>query len=259
MKKLFILLTITLSALTLSTTIAAKELTSMRIGVEGAYPPYSWITPEGKMTGFDIDIANALCDAMQVKCKLVAQDWDGMIPALLTRKFDAIIASMSITEERKLKVDFTHKYYQVSSRFVAKKDQKFDFSAAGLAGKNIGVQRASTHDKYVSDNFIDAIIKRYGSQDEAFLDLKAGRLDLVINNIPALKKGLLEKEGGDKFSLVGPEVSDKQWFGEGVGIALRKDSAEMKAKLNAAIKTIRENGQYKKIQDKYFDFNIYGE
>jgi len=257
MKKLFILLTITLSSLAL--TSHAKELTNMRIGVEGAYPPYSWITPEGEMAGFDIDIANALCDAMQVKCKLVAQDWDGMIPALLARKFDAVVASMSITQERKLKVDFTNKYYQVSSRFVAKKDQQFDFSTTGLAGKNIGVQRASTHDKYVSDNYNDANIKRYGSQDEAFLDLKAGRVDLVINNIPALKKGLLEKEGGDQFSLVGPQVSDKQWFGEGVGIALRKNSDDMKTKLNIAIKTIRDNGQYKKIQDKYFDFDIYGQ
>ncbi len=238
--------------------VSAKEWDSVRVGVEGAYPPYSWITPEGELTGFDIDIANALCSEMQVKCKLVAQDWDGMIPALLTRKFDAIVASMSITEERKLKVDFTNKYYQVASRFVAKKGDDFEFNQEGLEGKKIGVQRASTHDKYVTDSFSGVDIKRYGSQDEAFLDLKAGRVDLVINNVPAVKKGLLEKEGGDLFTFVGPQITDKEWFGEGVGIAIRKNTPELREKFNQAIQAIRSNGEYQKIQDKYFDFDIYG-
>lgn len=197
MKKLIFALTLTVFC---TTNAFAKEWTTVRIGVEGAYPPYSWTTAEGKLAGFDIDIANALCEEMQVKCKLVSQDWDGMIPALITRKFDAIVASMSITEERKQKVDFTNKYYQVASRFVAKKGVEFDFSEVGLEGINIGVQRASTHDKYVTDNFEGANVKRYGSQDEAFLDLKSGRVDLVINNIPAVKKGLLEKEGGELFT-----------------------------------------------------------
>ena len=256
MKKLIFALT---AATVLSTgNVSAKEWDSVRIGVEGAYPPYSWITSEGELTGFDIDIANALCEEMQVKCKLVAQDWDGMIPALLTRKFDAIVASMSITEERKLKVDFTDKYYQVASRFVAKKGGDFEFNQEGLEGKKIGVQRASTHDKYVTDNFSGVDIKRYGSQDEAFLDLKAGRVDLVINNIPAVKKGLLEKEGGDLFTLVGPQITDKEWFGEGVGIAIRKNTPELREKFNQAIQAIRSSGEYQNIQGKYFDFDIYG-
>jgi len=260
MRKMLISCGLAVSALTLTIgSVSAKEITHMRVGVEGAYPPYSWVTPEGKMVGFDIDIANALCQEMAVKCKLVPQDWDGMIPALMTRKFDAIIASMSITEQRKLKVDFTDKYYQVASRFVAKKGQHFDFSHAGLAGKKVGVQRASTHDKYMTDNYQDIDIKRYGSQDEAFLDLKSGRVDLVINNIPALKKGLLEKQGGEAYELLGPQITDKQWFGEGVGIAVRKNNDALRTKLNQAIQTIRNNGQYKKIQDKYFDFDIYGE
>ncbi|WP_428776018.1 ABC transporter substrate-binding protein [Vibrio sp.] len=256
MKKLIFALT-AVAALNAGS-VSAKQWDNVRIGVEGAYPPYSWVTPEGTLTGFDIDIAYALCEEMQVKCKLVAQDWDGMIPALLTRKFDAIVASMSITEERKKKVDFTDKYYQIASRFVAKKGENFQFSPEGLEGKKIGVQRASTHDKYVTDNFSGVDIKRYGSQDEAFMDLKSGRLDLVINNIPAVKKGLLEKEGGDRYTLVGPQITDKEWFGEGVGIAIRKNSPELREKFNQAIKALRSNGKYKEIQDKYFDFDIYG-
>ena len=256
MKKVFVALTLALAVS--SGSVFAKEWTSVRIGVEGAYPPYSWITPEGQLTGFDIDIANALCEQMQVKCKLVPQDWDGMIPALLTRKFDGIIASMSITEERKKKVDFTDKYYQIATSFVAKKGMKFEFTKSGLQGKTVGVQRSTTQDQYVSDNFDGVEIKRYGSQDEAFLDLKAGRLDLVISNIPAVKNGLLEKDGGDAFEFVGPMITDKKWFGEGVGIAIRKQTPELREKFNEAIRAIRANGVYQKIQDKYFDFDIYG-
>ncbi|MBY4675355.1 ABC transporter substrate-binding protein [Marinobacterium arenosum] len=256
MKKL--LAVITAAAAFSAANVSAKEWNEIRIGVEGAYPPYSWITPSGELAGFDIDIANALCEEMQAKCKLVAQDWDGMIPALMTRKFDAIVASMSITEERKQKVDFTDKYYQVASRFVVKKGQDFDFSAAGLDGKKIGVQRASTQDKYVTANFPGAEIKRYGAQDDAFLDLKAGRVDLVISNIPAVKKGLLEKDGGDRYQLVGPMITDREWFGEGVGIAIRKNSPTLREKFNNAIQAIRANGVYQRIQDKYFDFDIYG-
>ncbi len=256
MKKRFIALT---AAATLAAVnVSAKEWTSVRIGVEGAYPPYSWVTPEGELAGFDIDIANALCTEMKMSCTLVPQDWDGMIPALLTRKFDAIVASMSITEERKQKVDFTDKYYQIPSRFVAAKGADFDFGHEGLKGKRIGVQRASTHDKYVTDNFVGVEIKRYGAQDEAFLDLKAGRVDLVINNIPAVKTGLLEKEGGDAFQFVGPQIADQQWFGEGVGIAIRKSTPELREMFNHAIQAIRANGEYQKIQAKYFDFDIYG-
>jgi len=256
MKK--ILLTLGLVASLAAPQSYAKEWTKIRIGVEGAYPPYSWTTPEGELAGFDIDIAKALCAEIQAECVLVPQDWDGMIPALMTRKFDAIIASMSITEERKKKVAFTDKYYQIASRFVTAKANRFEFSKEGLKGKKIGVQRASTYDKYITDNFSDAEIKRYGAQDEAFLDLKAGRLDLVISNIPSLKEGLLEKEGGDAYEMVGPLIKDSQWFGEGVGIAVRKNTQDLREKFNQAIQGIRAKGVYQQIQNKYFDFDIYG-
>ena len=104
-----------------SGSLMAKEWKEVRIGVEGAYPPFSWTEPSGEVKGFDIDIANALCEEMKVKCTLVKQDWDGIIPALLSRKFDAIIATMDITEERKKKVDFTQKYQHIPARFAAKK------------------------------------------------------------------------------------------------------------------------------------------
>jgi arginine/ornithine transport system substrate-binding protein len=256
MKKIMLTLSL-LSSLTFTQT-HAEDLHHIRIGVEGAYPPFSWTTPDGQLGGFDIDMAKALCKEMQAECVLVSQNWDGMIPALITRKFDAIIASRSITGERKKKVAFTDKYYQITSRFVTTKNNNIVFTPEGLNGKTIGVQRSSTYDKYISEKYNQAEIKRYSSQDEAFLDMRAGRVDLVISNIPSLKEGLLEKEGGEQFEMVGPVVNDQEWFGEGVGIAVRKNDNDLRTMFNKAIQDIRSNGTYQQIQNKYFDFDIYG-
>ena len=187
---------LTLSALfaacLLTTPVTAKEWKTVRFGVEGAYPPFSWTDASGEIKGFDIDLANALCQQMAVKCELVAQDWDGMIPALLSRKYDGIIAAMSITDERRKKVDFTEKYAHIPNRFVAAKGTELALTPAGMAGKRIGVQRATTHDKYLTDNFgSDVTIVRYGNADEAYLDLKAGRVLALLADASAIDQGLL--------------------------------------------------------------------
>ena len=240
--------------------LQAKEWTTVRIGVEGAYPPFSYVDQNGNLKGFDIDIAEALCVAMKVECVLVTQDWDGIIPALLARKYDAIIASLSITEERKKKLDFTNKYYNTPVKFIAKKGAGVEISKEGLKGKSVGVQRATIHDKYLTDNYGDVVeIKRYGTQDEAYLDMSAGRVDLLLADSVALSDGFLKTEAGADFEFVGPDLTDVRWFGEGEGIALRKGDDELREMFNQAIATIRENGTYQAIQDKYFDFNIYGE
>ena len=149
MKKVWILL-IVLSLVMAAGAVQAKDWKLVRIGVEGAYPPFSYTTPDGKLEGFDIDIARALVAAMGAEVKLIPQDWDGIIPALLARKYDAIIASMSITEERKKKVAFSNKYYNTPGKFVCKKGAMKDFTRAEVAqatkGKSIAVQRATIHD-----------------------------------------------------------------------------------------------------------------
>lgn len=238
----------------------AQKWETVRFGVEGAYPPFSYTQQDGTLAGFDIDLAYALCEEMQVKCELVAQDWDGIIPALLARKYDAIIAAMAITEERKRTVDFTDKYSKVPNRFVVPNSAPLSITPEGLKDKKIGVQRATTHDKYITDNFgNDVNIVRYGSTDEAYLDLRSGRVDAVLSDVLAISEGLLKKEGGNNFSLVGPTITDSRWFGEGSGIALRKQNSDLKAMLNKAITGLRENGKYQEINAKYFDFDIYGE
>jgi arginine/ornithine transport system substrate-binding protein len=244
---------------TLAGPAEAKEWTKVRIGVEGAYPPFSSVSPEGKLQGFDIDIANALCAEMKVECTLVQQDWDGIIPALLARKYDAIIASMSITDERKKTVDFTDKYYHTPARFAARKGANIAITKDGLKGKKVGVQRATIHDKYITDNFgSDVEVVRYGTADEANLDLVNGRIDLRLDDSVALSDGLLKTAKGADFEFVGEPLTDPKWFGIGAGIAIRKGDTDLKEMLNQALQAIRTNGTYDKIQKKYFDFDVYG-
>jgi len=247
-------------ALCVAMPAAARDWKKVRIGTEGAYPPFNFLDKDGKLQGFDIDIAKALCDEMGVECEFVVQDWDGIIPGLLAKKYDAIIASMSITEERKQKVDFTKKYYLTPARFVAKKGAGIEISTEGLKGKTVGVQRATIHENFLRDNFGDKVdINSYATQDEANMDLVSGRVDLVIADATVLLGGFLETDAGADYEFVGPGYTDEKWFGEGIGIALRKEDDDLREKFNKAIEAIRANGVYQKINAKYFDFDVYGD
>ncbi len=239
---------------------ASAQEKTVRIGTEGAYPPFNSIDPSGKLVGFDIDIANALCKAAHFKCDFVVQDWDGIIPGLLAKKYDAIVASMSITEERKQKVDFTGKYYNTPAKFVRKKGSGLEITKASLKGKSVAVQRATIHENFLRDNYGDIIdIKSYATQDEANMDLVSGRVDAVLADSVALLDGFLTTDAGKGFEFVGPDFTDPKWFGDGVGIAVRKGEDALRKELNAAIAKIRTDGTYKAINAKYFDFDVYGD
>ena len=242
----------------LGTSVSANEWNKIRIGVEGAYPPFSWVEKDGTLKGFDIDIAMALCEEIGAECVLVPQDWDGIIPALLARKYDAIIASMSITEERKKKVAFSEKYYNTPAKFARKKGSGITISKAGLKGKTVGVQRATTHDNFITGEFGDSVeIKRYGTQDEAYLDAISGRVDLLLADSIAMDDGFLKTDKGKGWEFVGPGYSDPKYFGVGAGIAVRKSDGELAKLFSLAIKVIRSNGVYHMINGKYFAFDVY--
>lgn len=258
MKKWLLIVAIAASAL--SGIAQAKEWKTVRFGIEGAYPPFSWTEADGSLRGFDVDMANALCAEMQVECVIIPQDWDGIIPSLLARRYDAIIAAMSITEERKKRVDFTKKYAQIPNRFIAKKDANLDFTPEGLKGVRIGVQRATTHDKYLTDNYGRSVnIVRYGSFDDAYLDLANGRIAAVLGDASALEEGMLNRPGGDGYEFVGPSLTDPKWFGEGMGIAVRKQDKALTEQLNRAIASLREKGIYQQIAAQYFNYDVYGD
>ncbi|MCS0493935.1 ABC transporter substrate-binding protein [Ancylobacter mangrovi] len=237
---------------------SAKEWKVVRIGTEGAYPPFNYIE-NNEIKGFDIDIAKALCEKMKVECTFVAQDWDGIIPALLAGKYDAIVASMSITEERKKQIAFSKKYYNTPASFVVPKDSKItDTSPEALKGKVLGAQGSTIHSNYLEDIYgpAGAEIKLYGKQDEANLDLANGRLDAVLADKVVLLEWLNSKEGACcKFT--GAEYKDPKYFGEGVGVGIRKDDTDLVAMFNKAIDEILADGTYKKINDKYFPFSVY--
>jgi len=275
LKKIFAA-TIAVLAIALVAGTASAHMKKVRIGTEGAYPPFNYIDSGGKLQGFDVDIANALCAAAKLDCEFVVQDWDGMIPGLLAKKFDAIIASMSITEERMKKVDFTGKYYNTPDKFIQRKGAGFKIvtdsgvesvpdvtkvtlDKASLKGKSVAIQRATIHENFLRDNLGDVIeIKSYATQDEANADLAAGRVDLVLADSVALDDGFLKTDAGKDFEFVGPGFTDPKWFGDGAGIAVRKGEDELRGTLNKAIKQILADGTYKKINDKYFDFDVYG-
>ncbi len=254
MKK--ILLAAAISALCVSAFAQGKDL---KVAIDATYEPFTFKTPDGKPTGFDVDIANALCEEIKRKCVFVEQAWDGMIPGLLAKKYDVIISSMSITEERKKQVDFTDKYYNTPSKIVLKKDIKFT-DIASIKGKKIGVLKASTQEKYALGELKGKGVEvvSYDAQDQVYLDIKAGRLDGTVADTMEVEGGFLTKPGGENYQFVGDPLHIPKYFGIGAGVALRKGQAELKGQINAAIKTIRGNGKYKAINDKYFKFDVYG-
>ncbi|UGA56628.1 ABC transporter substrate-binding protein [Vibrio sp. VB16] len=241
----------------MSTSVVAKEV---RLASDFTYPPFNYKNSDGEPVGFDIEIADALCAQAKLDCVWVSQGWDALIPSLLSRKSDVIMASMRITEERKKKILFTNKYYQTPARFVAQTSSRFTIDKAGLDGKVIGVQQGTIHDRYVTDKFGDvAKIKRYTGQDEVYIDMANQRLDATFGNSDQLALAFLDTKQGDGFEFKGEAVTDKAYIGEGTALALRQQDTELAEKFNQAIVAIRNNGTYDKIASKYFTFDIYGD
>jgi polar amino acid transport system substrate-binding protein len=198
---------------------------------------------------------------MKVECTFVAQDWDGIIPALLAGKYDAIVASMSMTEERAKKIAFTNKYYDTPATFIGPKDSKITaWTPEGLKGKVIGTQSSTTHANFLEEVFkpAGAEIKLYPTQDEANADLAAGRLDAVEADKIVLTDWLKKPEASCcEWKVDVDKTKYGKIFGTGAGIAIRKEDADLVAMFNKAIGEIVADGTYKTINDKYFAFSIY--
>lgn len=252
-----ILSSLALCALAMSTTPVVAEI---RLGLDSApYPPFYEADSTGKFVGWETEIGDALCAAMNEECEWVGVAWDGIIPALLAKKIDAIVGSMSITEERMKTIDFSDKYYNTPAAIVAAKSSDISGDPESVKGKIIGVQVSTTHQNYVEATFQSMAdsVKTYQDFNEHNQDLIAGRVDAVVGDSLAFSDFLNSPEGAGfeiKSSLSNPEI-----FGLGVGVGLRKGEDELREKFNAAIKQIREDGTYDAISQKYFDFNIYGD
>jgi len=232
---------------------AAKDWTTVRVGTEGAYAPFNFIDSAGELQGFDVDIAKAVCERMKVECTYVAQDWDGIIPALTAGKYDVIFASMSITDERKQIIDFSRPYYNTPSAFVTAKDSGIaGNSPADLAGKVLGAQSATIQASYLEEHYGDADHKLYPTQDEVNLDLISGRIDaLLVDKLVAID--WLESDDGQCCELVGEDIQ----IGGGVGAGVRQEDSDLRDLISAALDEIKADGTYDAINAKYFDFSIW--
>lgn len=246
-------------AVTMAVPAAAQDKMTLRIATEGAYPPFNYYNAANELIGFDVDIAKALCEKMNAECTFVAQDWDGIIPALRANKYDAIIASMSITPERDEVVDFTNKYYNTPPAIAVPKDSDLtEASAEALEDIIMGAQSSTTHANYAAAKFPDTELRRYGSPDEYKLDLASGRIDAAIDDVVVLSDWV-NSEDGDCCKILTTLTPDPEINGLGAGVAVREGEDELVARFNEAIDAIRADGTYKAINDKYFAFDVYGD
>jgi len=237
----------------LTTSVAYAE--SIRIATEGAYPPFNYIDESGELKGFDVDIAKALCEEMSVECQLTAQAWDGIIPGLVTGRYDAIVASMSITEKRKEAVNFTKPYYQVGAALVAPVGSDIEFDEEKLDGKSIGVQRATTYANLLDGEYPMASVKSYDTVENHNLDLQSGRLDAVVGQAVLMQEWINE-HGEGEYEIKGDPILSVEYIGEGAGIAVRKGNPELLERFDSALTAILENGVYDAISEAYFPFSI---
>src|SRR5271168_127835 len=256
----------------------AKDWKTVVIGMEGAYEPYNLTDPSGKIVGFEPDLVMDLCARMKVECKIIAQDWDGMIPGLQAGKFDVIMDGMSITDERKKEIDFSKPYAASPGSFLAPKESPLakapaagtlinldkDPAAgdaaikgvqAALKGKTLGVQVSTTHANFASQYLKDvATVKEYKTTDDRDLDLKAGRIDAVLEDLPT-NMATASKPDASELAIVGPKLIGGV-FGLGEGMGIRKTDADLTAKFDKALAEAIADGTVKKLSEQWFKIDM---
>jgi len=238
---------VVLAALLTTLSLSATAAQTLRFATEASYPPFEFVDAENKIRGFDVDLANALCKEIDATCTFTNQAFDSLIPSLKFRRFDAVMAGMDITPEREKQVLFSKPYYDNSATFVAQKDKFSDIAA--LKGKRVGVQNGTTHQKFLMDKHGEITIVPYDSYQNAILDLKNGRIDAVFGDTAVVNEWLKQNS---TLAPLGDKVTDKAYFGTGLGIAVRQGNSELQNKFNMALDKIKADGTYKTIYSKWF-------
>lgn len=253
----------------LSKGLVAAAMVALAAGVAGAadkvkvglaaepYPPFSVPDASGNWSGWEVEIMQAVCREAELECEIAPTAWDGIIPALNSGRIDMIFNSMSITEARDEVIDFTEPYYRGATLVAGLKDLEMEPTAEGLAGKILGVQGATIHERYANKHFPDTEIKVYPTQEEAFQDLIAGRIDATQADAQSVKDFLASPAGQECCDGKGAVARDDAILGRGVGIGIREGDDALRERLNKAILATRESGEYQDITKKYFDFDMY--
>ncbi|MBL8702512.1 MAG: transporter substrate-binding domain-containing protein [Alphaproteobacteria bacterium] len=277
MKQHWIMAVAALAFASLGAAADAKEWKKVKIATEGAYAPWNFTDPSGKLAGFEVDLANDLCKRMKVECEIVAQDWDGIIPGLNAGKYDAIIAGMSITAKRMEVINFSTPYANTPGALVVLKtsplakipvdknyhleknkadaDKAIEALKVALKGKAIGAQVSTTHSNFVETYFKGvADVRTYKTTEQHDLDISAGRIDGAFASI-GYWKPLLEKPEGKDFVMVGPTFTGGV-FGQGVGAGLRKADDDLRKLFDDAIASAIGDGTVKRLSVQWFKFDI---
>jgi len=254
-----------------------KDWSTIRIATEGAYAPWNFTDASGELVGFELDLARELCERMEAECEIVAQAWDGIIPALQAGKYDAIMAGMSITDERREVITFSRDYAATPAKFVVLKDSDLaeystdleyvNFAETGpeeeavvedlveqFRGKTIGVQTATTHENFLREYLgEEADIRTYDTQENLDLDLQAGRVDAALASM-SYWVPLLEGEQGSEFTMVGPGMTGGP-FGAGVGVGIRLEDQALADEFSTAINAAIADGTVRELAEKWFGFD----
>ncbi|OWJ98250.1 ABC transporter substrate-binding protein [Pseudomonas sp. A46] len=235
-----------------SNSVFAKEWKEIRFGVNATYAPFESVAADGSLQGFDIDLGNAICAELQVKCTWITSDFDGLIPALKVRKIDAVLSSMTVTEQRQKQIDFTDRLYSGPTSIVTRKGSGLEPTTESLKGKVVGYGQGTIHEVYAKKRLEPAgvKVKAYQGQDQVYADLVSGRLDASVQDLLEAEFGFLKTAQGKDFQsskgIIDPLVPSE------IAIGIRKGDEELKTLLNQAIQAMQEKGTYQEIQRKYF-------
>ena len=244
-----------LAAAVSSQSAVAKDWKTVRIGMDATYPPFESVNPQGEIVGFEVDYAKDLCAKMQVTCTFQNQDWDGIIPALLSGKFDVILSSMNETPARSKLVAFSDVYYATPPVWVTTASNKSDdVSPAAMKDKTIGTQSSTTFANYLDKYYKGDDVKLYPGGDEPYADLMSGRIDYVVGDT-IVSQAFIDKNPGC-CRIVATIPRDPSIFGPGVGAAFRQDDNDLRGMFNKAITEANADGSFKKIEQAYFKIDI---
>ena len=251
----------TLAALVLAALLAlafpcAASDVHLTIASEGARPPYNYFDGD-KLAGFEIDLGTDLCKRMGVTCSFVAQSWDDLIPGLLARRYDAIMAAMEITPARSAEIAFSEPYVRMPSAFLVRKDTDLtEATPDALAGRRIGLEKGGTHEAFLRKIYPGSPIKTYGSLTDAILDLEAGRVDAAIGDKDAVMAFLETRRDASCCRILADVPRYPAFFGDGIGIGLRKQDAALKTAFDKALVASMADGTFSKIRTRYFAFPV---
>jgi polar amino acid transport system substrate-binding protein len=237
---------------------------TLRAGTECTYFPFNFRDADGTLKGYDVDVGNEIGKRLNMKVEWVCQKWDGMLPALLANKYDVILASLSITEERRQKIDFSVSYRVSIGQFVGPKAKGLKLfkedktpDAAAFKGVKVGLQRGTTYENWITAKVPDATVVKYDTVEQTYLELKSGRVDVIMTNPMKTYLEFLSKPDGAGFEVIGPQIDEEKYFGTGAGVGLRKGEEALLKRIDAALVDMKKDGTLDKFSKAYFPFTIY--